>query len=119
VTGTDDAPPEFSDERMQELLGTTRPYTLVLLHRGPRYDEPEARGIIWEHGRRNFELRAAGTLAVVLPVGGDALAGVGVFTTGLGETERIMSDDPAVRAGVLTAEFHETRGFPGDGLPGA
>jgi hypothetical protein len=117
---SDDEGPEITDEHMRTMLGTTRPYTLVVLRNGPHYDSPDARTIIWEHGRRNFQLRAAGTLAVVLPVGdGTGLAGVGIFTTDRAETERIMAGDPAVRAGVLVAEIHESRSFPGDGLPGA
>jgi hypothetical protein len=73
---------------------------------------------VWEHGRRNFGLRDAGTLAVVLPVTDDSeVCGIGVFTTSIEETAAIMADDPGVRAGVFTYEVHPCRGFPGDALP--
>jgi hypothetical protein len=110
--------PTITDEFMQEMLGLSQPYTVVLLRAGPRYGDEAARGIIWEHGRRNFELRAAGKLAVVCPIMDDSsLAGVGVFAADVAETEALMADDPAVRAGVLVAEFHPSRSFAGDRLP--
>jgi hypothetical protein len=85
-----DAPlPDFSDEQMKAMLGTSVPY--VILSTGPNYGDPGAGQIIWEHGRRNFQLRKAGVLAVVLPVPDDSpILSVGVFTTSLAETEQIM-----------------------------
>jgi hypothetical protein len=47
------------------------------------------------------------------------LAGISIFDTDVAEAERIMSGDPAVQAGVLTFEVHQTQSFPGDRLPGA
>jgi hypothetical protein len=107
-----------SDEYMKDMLARTQAYSVVLLRRGPRYAEPGARAIIWEHGRRNFALRGDGVLAVVLPVADDSdLAGLGIFNATLEETARIMDGDPAVQADVLSYEVHPVRGFPGDGLP--
>ena len=103
---------------MQELLASSRDYSLVVLTPGPNYRAPDADAIIWEHGRRNFELRAAGTLAIVGPVHDDSdLAGVGIFTTDVEATEAIMAADPAVAAGVLRMSVHPLRSFPGDALP--
>jgi hypothetical protein len=110
----------ITDEYMRERLAASRSYTVVTLHRGPRYHALEAQSIIWEHGRRNFELRAAGALAIVGPVPDDTdLAGIGIFTLGIDEVRALMASDPAVAAGVLTAQVHPMRGFPGDGLPAA
>jgi len=109
-----------TDEYMRDMLARTRAYSVVLLRRAARYAEPDAPGIIWEHGRRNFALRADGVLAVVCPVPDDSdLAGVGIFDATPEETTRIMDGDPAVQAGVLSYEVHPVLGFPGDGLPAA
>jgi hypothetical protein len=109
-----------TDEYMRDMLTRTQVYSVVLLRRAARYAEPDARGIIWEHGRRNFALRADGVLAVVCPAADDSdLAGVGIFNATPEETARIMDGDPAVQAGVLSYEVHPVRGFPGDGLPAA
>jgi hypothetical protein len=111
--------PEVDDEEMRGRLDLVRPYTVVVLRTGPNYGSPDARAIIWEHGRRNMQLRKAGILAVVLPVRDDSeLAGVGVFGRDVEATKAIMSGDPAVQAGVLVAEVHPASGFPGDALPG-
>ncbi|GAB3611117.1 hypothetical protein GCM10027414_32430 [Humibacter ginsengiterrae] len=108
----------IDDDEMRHNLSLTRSYTVVLLHTGPRYTEPGARDIIWEHGRRNMQLRDAGILCVVLPIRDDTeLAGVGVFTGSVEETQRIIDGDPAVQAGVLVAEVHPAAGFPGAALP--
>src|SRR4051812_25695512 len=98
---------------MREMLTRTAEFTVVLLMDGPNADAQNRADIQWEHGRRNFELRAAGTLAIVCPVMDDsARCGVGVFTTGVDETRRIMEDDPGVQAGVFTYEVHPVRSFP-------
>jgi hypothetical protein len=74
--------------------------------------------IIWEHGRRNFSLRADGLLAIVCPVrDGSDVCGVGIFTVSPQETASIMDEDPGVKAGVFVYELHACRSFPGDALP--
>ncbi len=111
---------DITDEYMQQMRSRTRTYSLVLMKRAARYQEPGAGAIIWEHGRRNHSLRADGVLAVVCPVADDSeWAGVGIFDAPLDETARIMDGDPAIKAGVLSYEVHPVRGFPGDGLPPA
>jgi hypothetical protein len=108
----------FTDEEMNALLPTARPYSVMILRQVPQFGGEASREIIWEHGRRNFGLRDDGVLAVVLPVGdGSDVCGIGVFTATVEETVAIMNDDPGVRAGVFTFEVHPCLGFPGDGLP--
>lgn len=103
---------------MKERLSKTVPYTLVILHKTERANDSEAQATIWEHGRRNFELREAGALAIVCPVRDDSdVSGIGIFTTTAEKTREIMEEDPGVQAGLFTYELHETRGFPGDALP--
>jgi len=112
---------EITDEYMRGMLATTRPYTIVILHRTPKRDEPGADKVVWEHGRRNFELRRDGKLSVVCPVGGvggeSDVSGLCIFSTDPEETRKIMDGDPAVMAGIFTYSVHLTRSFQGDSLP--
>ncbi len=108
----------ITDEYMLQMRATAGVYSLVILKNGPKYHEPGARDIIWEHGRRNHALRLEGTLSIVCPIADNSeVAGIGIFNCSLEETKRIMDGDPAVQAGVLVYELHLCRGFPGDHLP--
>jgi hypothetical protein len=110
--------PTITDEFMRQSMTTTRPYTVAILHKGPAYDPPRSDATIWEHGRRNFALRAAGLLAIVCPVrDATSTAGIAIFAADPAEVERILEGDPAVQAGVLTYEAHPSASFPGDCLP--
>ena len=105
------------DDVMQAELTTTRTYTLVILSQGPAYHDEGARQIVWEHGRRNFGLRADGVLNVVCPIMDDSeVCGVGIFDAPADDVAEIMSEDPGVVAGVFTWALHPCRGFPGDAL---
>jgi uncharacterized protein YciI len=101
---------------MRAALAGTREYTLVLLRYTPKRQEPGADEIVWEHGRRNFELRDSGELLVVGPLGEGEFAGMGIFATGLEATRALMEADPAVRAGIFTYELQTLTSFPGDSL---
>ncbi|MGO9384741.1 MAG: hypothetical protein ACLP4W_22280 [Mycobacterium sp.] len=108
----------FTDEEMGRLLPSARPYSVVILRKGPKFGDETTPGIVWEHGRRNFGLRDDGVLAVVLPVtDGSDVCGIGVFAATVDDTTAIMGDDPGVAAGVFSYEVHACRGFPGDALP--
>jgi len=108
----------ISDEFMRDMLAKTKPYTLVLLRAAPRLHEPGMEAVVWEHGRRNFSLRADGALAIVCPVrDGSEWSGVGIFDAPEEEVVRIMDEDPGVKAGIFTYQVHPTRSFPGDSLP--
>lgn len=110
---------EITDEHMLDMLTKTKTYTLVLIKQGPGWDTSDRDRIIWEHGRRNFSLRADGVLAIVCPVPDDTeLCGLYIFDADEGDAARIMDDDPGVRAGVFQYEVHPARSFPGDRLPG-
>jgi hypothetical protein len=107
----------ITDDFMREMRAKARSYSLVILRRAARYNEPEAGAVIWEHGRRNHSLRADGVLAIVCPVAADTeWSGIGIFDKTPEETARIMDGDPAVQASVLSHEVHPVRGFPGDSL---
>jgi uncharacterized protein YciI len=108
----------ISDDYMRRTLKTTRRYTFVILHRTSKRSEPGANRIVWEHGRRNFELRRDGLLSIVGPVVQDEtdVTGVCIFSASLKRTKRIMNEDPAVKAGIFTYEAHLIESFPGDAL---
>lgn len=108
----------ITDEIMQERLAGTRPYSIVILHAGPKIEAEGARQIIWEHGRRNFSLRAAGLLSIVCPVSDESdVSGIGIFNASVEETKKLMDEDPGVQAGVFVYALHSCRSFPGDSLP--
>lgn len=108
----------ITDEYMHAMLSTTKEYSLVFWKAGPKENEPEAQAITWEHGRRNFSLRAAGLLAIVGPLVDECeVQGISIFNASREETRKIMDDDPGVKAGVFTYEIHTFRSFPGDRLP--
>ena len=108
----------ITDEFMREMLPKAKTYCLMILKNGPQRHQPGADKIIWEHGRRNFALRADGVMPIVCPVGdGSEVCGIGIFTTGIDEARRIMDEDPGVKAGVFVYELHACRGFAGSRLP--
>jgi hypothetical protein len=109
---------EITDEYMRGMLTKTKEYSIVILKPGPKPAQPGVEKIIWEHGRRNFALRADGLLSIVCPVTAETgVNGVGIFNAGIEETKKIMDDDPGVEAGVFVYEIHPCRSFPGDSLP--
>ena len=114
---------EISDADMRAKLQTVRPYTTILLKKGPAYLDqasrtPEQSKIVWEHGRRNMALNAEGKIALVGPiVGGGELVGLYVFTVPETEARTLMDAGGGVQAGVFVYEVATWFGFPGDGLP--
>lgn len=108
----------ITDDEMRRVLALAKPYFVVVLRPGPNRHMDGVDALVWEHGRRNMALRADGTMAIVLPVGGDAdISGIGVFDRSEGEVRRIMDGDPAVQAGVFVYDLYASRGFPGAALP--
>ena len=115
---SDDYKTTITDEFMRQRISATRNYCIVILKAGPKKNEEGAEKIIWEHGRRNFALRADGVLSIVCPISdGSNVSGIGIFNAPVEEVKKIMDEDPAVQAGVLIYETHACRGFPGDSLP--
>ncbi len=108
----------ITDDFMRQMLLRTRNYCIVILRAGPKSEQPSVEKIIWEHGRRNFALRADGLLPIVCPViDGSDVKGVGIFNSSVEDTKKIMDEDPGVKAGVFVYELHECRSFPEDCLP--
>ena len=111
--------PEITDEVMRAGLAGTRPFCALILRATPKLQRPAVDPIIWEHGRRNFALKAAGLLPIVCPVDdGSGITGVAIFNAEAERVREIMDGDPGVLAGIFTYEIHPTRSFPGSSLPG-
>ncbi|HEV7720927.1 MAG TPA: hypothetical protein VGO60_06570 [Iamia sp.] len=106
-----------TDEQVQQLAATARPYSVALLQWGPERHQDGADATEREHQRRMVALRADGVIAILCPVGSDTLAGVAIMTVPPEEARAIMDDDPCVRAGMMQCEVHGCHGFPGDALP--
>jgi hypothetical protein len=112
------AMPEITDEYMQQMLATSKTYTAMLLRKTGKINEPDSGQIIWEHGRRNFALGSEGKLPIVCPTTDDSdWAGIGIFDATPDEVDRLMHDDPGVKAGLFTYELHQVRGLPSSSLP--
>ncbi|SIR67478.1 hypothetical protein [Williamsia sterculiae] len=108
---------EFDDDWMREKLETAQAYTMVVLRRGPAWECSDSPHHAWEHSRRDFRLRAEGRLCMALRVAGDSdVCGVGFFALDPAETAELIGGDPAVAAGVFTAEIQPAIGIPGDRL---
>jgi hypothetical protein len=110
---------QITDEFMMRERERASEYSLVILRTTPTTFSEEAAPIIWEHGRRNFALRADGVLSIVCPANDRGeLAGIGIFAASSDDVRALMREDPAIEAGVLQFDVHPIRGFPGDRLPG-
>lgn len=108
----------ISDEHMRSMMQKTKTYCAVILKAGPNFTMTGVETIIWEHGRRNFSLRADGHLSIVCPVtDGSETKGIGIFTGDVEKVKKIMEADPGVVKGVFVYEIHPCRSFPGDSLP--
>jgi len=110
--------PIITDEHMMHMMTSTKVYTAIILKAGPNIGRADAKQIIWEHGRRNFSLRAEGLLSVVCPVqDASDVKGIGIFNADETATKKIMDEDPGVLQGIFVYETHPCRSFPGDCLP--
>ena len=108
----------ITNEFMMWMLGKSKPYSIVILKKGPNYKMPDCQPIVWEHGRRNFELREAGLLSIVCPVVEDNdIRGIGIFNAGKEKVKEIMDGDPGVQQNVFIYEILDGKSFPGDALP--
>lgn len=110
-------PLPITDEYMQEMRKTVKNYAVIILHKTDKFKRPEVDKIIWEHGRRNYQLRAEGALSIVCPITDETdVCGICIVNTSTDEAKKIYEDDPGVKAGIFTFEVHPCRSFPGDAL---
>ncbi len=110
---------QITHDFITQMLSSAGNYSIVILKPGPNHSSPGADKIVWEHGRRNFLLRARGLLPIVCPITYKSdLAGIGIFNADIDLAKSIMDQDPAVKEGVFVYEAHPCRSFPEDCLPG-
>ncbi len=108
----------ITDDFMRQMMSTTKSYCIVILKAGPNQQMEGVDKIVWEHGRRNFSLRADGLLSIVCPVSDESdVNGIGILNASVEEAKKIMDEDPGVQAGIFVYELHPCRSFPGDSLP--
>lgn len=107
----------MTDDRMMELVGSARPYTVCVLRPGPNWGAGDWERIIWEHGRRNLAMREDGILVVTLRTESDDVVGVGVYNRDIDATRELLAGDPAIDGDVLRFTLYPAQGFPGDALP--
>ena len=113
-----DTSPTVTDEQIQALAATAKPYSLAQLRWTPERRREGSDAIELEHQRRMVSLRADGVIAILCPVVSDDIAGVAIMTESRERAQAIMADDPCVQAGMMTCEVYACAGFPGDSLPG-
>ena len=107
----------ITDEYFREMHSKLRDYTMVLIKSTPKRNDAGAEAIIFEHARKNFAIREDGLVSIVCPVFGDnELSGMYIFNMSPNEAQKIMDDDPAVKAGIFTYEIYPCKSFPGDSL---
>ncbi|RKE23660.1 hypothetical protein [Streptomyces sp. TLI_171] len=107
-----------TDEQIQQLAATARPFSLAELRWAPARHREGAEAIEREHQRRMVSLRAEGVIAILCPVASDSVAGIAIMTVPTDQAEEIMAADPCVQAGMMTCDILPCFGFPGDTLPG-
>ena len=107
-----------TDEQIQQLVATAKPYSVALLWWGPERHMDGADAIEREHQRRMVSLRADGVIAILCPVvGSDTAAGVVIMTLPPEEATEVMGGDPCVQAGMIVCDIYSGASFPGDALP--
>ncbi len=106
-----------TDEQIQELAASAKPYSLVILRWGPERHMDDADATEREHQRRMVSLRADGVIAILCPVASDTVSGVLIMNVQPEKATEIMDGDPCVRAGMILHEVHLCHSFPGDALP--
>jgi uncharacterized protein YciI len=109
--------PTVTDEQIQALAASAKPYSLVQLRWAPDRHQEGADAIELEHQRRMVSLRAAGVIAILCPVISEEVSGVAIMARPTESAEAIMAADPCVQAGMMTCEVLPCVGFPGDSLP--
>jgi hypothetical protein len=109
---------EITDQYMKAMLPKAKAYTAVILRKtAVDFKDPEIQKTIWEHGRRNFQLRADALMPIVCPINDKSdVAGIAVLDVSTEEAKKLMDKDPGVAAGIFTYELHPCRGFPGSAL---
>lgn len=115
--------PGVTEQQFKDALARTRPYTALVLKATETYEppgpnrSPAVSSIILEHAMRNYALFLARLLRVVCPVAdGSGVTGISIFDATPEDVDRIMREDPGVKAGLFTYDIHPTGTFPESSL---
>ena len=106
---------DLTPEWIMAEVAKGKPYTVVLLKRGPNFDSTGH--LQMQHLQHIFAMRHRGQQLITLPImeADCELAGIGLFATpDKEEVARLTAADPAVVAGRLTFEILSCMGLPGD-----
>jgi uncharacterized protein YciI len=100
-------------------LGNMKPYTILLLKKGPEFNSADAQKIIQsEHLPHLFKLRAEGKMLLSMPVMDNTdVTAIGIYDSlDKEELKKITDTDPAVQKGIFTYELLNSVGMKGDTL---
>jgi hypothetical protein len=105
---------EITQEWIMEQVAKGRPYTVLLLKKGPNFATTGHLQI--EHLKHIFSLREAGHQLITIPITDQGeLAGLALYATAdKKEAIRLTAADPGVAAGRFTFEVLSCMGLPGD-----
>jgi len=108
----------ITDEFMKQMLSMTKNFTATILKKGKYHNRPDAKRMIWEHGRRNFSICEDGLLSIICPVNDKSeIEGIRIFNVIVERTKQFMDEYPGAKEGIFEHEIHPIRSFPGDCLP--
>ena len=107
-----------TDEQIQQLASTAKPYSVAVLQWGPNRHMAGADATELEHQRRLVALRAEGVIAILCPVVSETVCGIAIMNLSPEEAEKIMAADPCVEAEMMLCDVYLCHSFPGDTLPG-
>lgn len=100
-------------------MGNMKPYTILLLKKGPEFDSADAQQIIQsEHLPHLFKLRAEGKMLLAMPIKDNTdLTGIAIYDSmDKEELKKLTETDPGVQKGVFTYELLNSMGIKGDTL---
>ncbi len=106
---------------IEEIIAKGKQYTIVLLKRGPNYDNMEADAVRQnqiQHLQYLFDLRGKGILAINGPVTDESeIVGVSIYNSSdKQEVESFVTNDPGVISGRFIYEIYSWFSIPGDKL---
>ena len=108
----------ITDEFMRQMQEKLKEYCVCIVRTTPRRAQTGAHRLVAEHNRRNFALRAEGSLAILCQISdGSTVSAVSIFNASPEAVKKIMDEDPAVKEGIFTYELHVGHCLPGDMLP--
>lgn len=108
--------PEVTEEFIRSSVASAKPYSLVVLRRGPNFDSTAH--LQMEHLKHIFTLRLAGQQVLTCPVmdPGSEIVGIALMPMGKDEATALTAADPGVKAGRVTFEVLGCMAMPGDGV---